>query len=289
MPRRRFKKYTGFIKAEFLGIFAYRFNIWGWIVQDVLTVVMTIFLWIAIYNSRGLGDTGVYQGFTLPGMVVYMMLANLTSLWTGATDTFRAVGDDVYEGAISISLTKPISYRAKMLSAAIGAMMAHFVIFVLPLTALAALGLYLVFPNGISSAFVGFNWYNIIFYFIQGVLALIIVDSLDFMVAQVSFISKSVFGLHIIKGTIFSFLSGGMIPYAFFGDNAAKVLSLTPFACLASSPINMIMGRYSIYSSDLFTNSWFVLGVSAVYAIALYALSDLVCSSMIKHVESAGG
>ena len=283
------RKYRGFIKASFLEVFAFRFDIWSWIVQDILTVICTVFLWLAIYAQQ---DSGVsISGYKEAELIGYMVFISLSLTWSGATNTFRNVGDDIYQGNIANSLTKPIHYRRWQFFNAIGQMLANFTLFFLPMLVVSALFLQLIFASngGLGAIFSSFSWWNVPFYLIARLLALVITDSLDFIIAQLSFLTKSVFGLMIIKSTIFAFLSGGMIPFSFFPKGVQEALAYLPFASLASTPVNLLLGRYSLTSSVPLQNAWFVLGLSALYAIALYAASEMACAKMIRHVESAGG
>lgn len=283
------RKYRGFIKASFLEVFAFRFDIWSWIIQDILTVLCTIFLWLAIYSQQ---DPGIaISGYKEAELIGYMVFISLTLQWSSNTQTFRAVGDDIYQGNIAISLTKPLHYRRWHFFNAIGSMFANFVLFFLPMLLVSVGALQLIFAEsgGLSVIFASFSWWNIPFYLLSGFFALVITDSLDFIIAQLSFLTKSVFGLMIIKSTIFAFLSGGMIPFSFFPDGVQQVLAYLPFASLGSTPVNLLLGRYSLTSSVPLENAIFVLGLSAVYTIGLYMLSEWTCAQMIRHVESAGG
>lgn len=254
---------------------AYKMNIYGWIFQSVMTLLAGILLWVAIYSENG---GALINGYNLQEMEGYLVMAVVApSVGMGAGVSFDTVSDDIYQGNIAISLTKPVDYRLKSLFMGFGCLAASFVLLFLPLFTIAWLILY--FWAGLAL----FPWYNLLFFLLASFLAFLINDSFDFMFGELSFYTQSYFGLMVIKSTIFSLLSGAMIPFSFYPSWAQNFLPYLPFAGLISTPVNILLGRYSL------TESLISLAVSLVWAIGLFLLSFYSNRRMIHRVESVGG
>jgi TM2 domain-containing membrane protein YozV len=58
-----FRKYHGFIKGSFLNFVAFRTEILGWVLQDIITLFIMVFLWFAIYKES---SNETINGFTYP-------------------------------------------------------------------------------------------------------------------------------------------------------------------------------------------------------------------------------
>lgn len=274
MPRNPFKKYHGFIRGSFLNFFAFRGEILGWVLQDIITLLIMVFLWFAIFKES---PTTTINGFTYPTMMAYLVMASLSGQWINNGSTFRSVNDDISEGQISSWLTRPISYRGKNFACTLGNCFGNFVLFFLPLSLIAGL----IFTLGLGLPFP--LWYNILFYLLAGFLAIVILDSLDFLIAQLGFLTNSLFGVFIIKSAIFAFLSGSAIPYSFFPTWAQQIMPYLPFSGLSSTPVNLLLGRFSL--SDSLLN----LALSLGWGVLLYLLSIFANRKMIKHVVAVGG
>jgi ABC-2 type transport system permease protein len=274
MLRNPFKKYQGFVRGEFLNLFAFRAEIIGWVAQDIVTLFIMVFLWLSIYKEN---SNNPINGFTYPEMMAYLVTATLSAQWINNGSTFRAVNNDISEGQISSWLIRPVSYRGKNFACALGDCLGNFVLFFLPLAIVASL----IFTFGLGLPFPA--WYNIIFYLLSGFLAIVIIDSLDFLIAQLGFLTNSLFGVFIIKGAIFAFLSGSAIPYSFFPSWAQNVMPYLPFAGLSSTPISVLLGRFSLAGSLI------NIAISLGWASFLYFLSVYANHRMIKHVVAVGG
>jgi len=269
-----FKKYLGFVKGSFLDVLAFRVEILAWVLQGVLSVVILVFLWFAIYQQSG--GTSI-NSFTYPEMISYLIMASLTNQWVSNGDTFSGVSRDITRGDIATSLTRPLSYRGRYYAASFGSLIANFVLFFLPLYIISQF----VFVYSLGLAWP--LWYNVLFYLLAGLLGMTITDSFDFIIAQLGFKTNSLFGIFLMKLALFSFLSGAAIPFSFFPSWAQPWLPYLPFSGLSSTPINLFLGRYSLIEALR------SLAVSAGWALVLYLLSSLTNSLMIKHVESVGG
>ncbi len=275
-PFRKLTSYRGFFKGSILNVFAFRLEIYGWIAQQICALILMVFLWFAIYSSTGNVTTSI-NGMTYYQMIYYQAMVIVTTQWTNQSASFDILTDDIREGNVSISLTKPVSYRGRCLSCTLGREVANFVLFALPMFIVISL----IFTFGLGMEFPSI--WNLLMYLVAGILAIILFDSFDFLLGQFGFVTNSLFGIYIIKNTLIMFLSGGMIPFSFFPESIQPLLNYLPFSGIASTPINIYLGNYS-YSESLIK-----LAISLSWTVGLYVLTVLVNRRMIRHVEVAGG
>ncbi len=264
------------MKGSILNVFAFKFEIFGWVFQSLLSLALLVFLWFAIYQETGDMNTEI-NGFTYSEMISYQAIVLISGLWITQSSSFDILTDDIRDGNISISLTRPVSYRGRCLSCSIGTSIANFCLFAVPIYIIATIILTLVLNMPLP------QWYNVIFYLIGGIIALVLFDSFDFLLGQLGFLTNSLFGIYVIKMTIFSFLSGSMIPFAFFPDWMQVVLEYLPFSGLSSTPVNIYLGNYTIYETLI------KLALSLGWGVVIYTISVLANHAMIKHTEAAGG
>lgn len=254
---------------------AYKFNIYGWIFQGIMTLIAGVLLWVAIYSEN---PGATINGFTLPAMVGYLLMCQVApSIGMGADQSFNLVSDDIYKGAIATSLTKPVDYRLKCFIMSLGNASATFFLLFVPLFTVA--WLILVFGFGLAV----FTWYNFLFFLLASFFALTINDSFDFLFGEITFYTQGYFGLMVIKDTFFALLSGAMIPFSFYPSWAQSFLPYLPFASLVSSPVNILLGRLSLKETLV------ALGLGLGYAVAMFLLSFYSNRAMIKRVTSVGG
>jgi len=133
-----FKKYRVFVKGSILNVFAFKFEIIGWVVQSLLSFALLVFLWFVIYKEAG-GLEAEINGFTYGQMIYYQTIVLISGLWTTQSSSFDILTDDIRDGNISISLTRPVSYRGRCLSCSIGTSIANFCLFALPIYLIATI------------------------------------------------------------------------------------------------------------------------------------------------------
>lgn len=195
MKTRHFKRlrvYRSFVKAGVMETLSFKWAIFGWLFIDSLSILLTCFLWYAIFNQT---NDGLYQfnefnervlnGFTLPQMISYQLTAMIVSSLVYSSVSFWFVTDDIREGNIAMQLIRPISYRLRILSESIGSFIVNFFILFIPVMTLIVVINGSIF--GFDKIFFSFNWYNIVFGLLSVSMSLLILDTIDFMFAQFFF------------------------------------------------------------------------------------------------------
>lgn len=274
MKARKFRKYFGFVKADILITYSYKFKMYGWLIGSCLTVAMTCVLWYAIFKQS---TTAVINGFTFYEMITYAITSQLVIQLVASSQSFWIISDDIRKGTIAINLTKPINYRTRLLSESFGAFVGAFIFLFIPLYLICIISLYFGANAPIPT------WYNVLYFLVSIVISLSILDAFNFLIGQLAFFTGAEFGIMIMKDTILSFLSGAMITISFFPDWLALTLRILPFASITEMPVFFLMNRYTPVEG--ITNLCIALG----WAIVLNAISYFSYSKIAKHVISTGG
>lgn len=92
--------------------------------------------------------------------------------------------------------------------------------------------------------------------------------------------SKQAMGIRILFLSLFDFLDGGNIPYAYFPPVLQTILTTTFFYSIKSAPFLMYMGNISILSTLLFQVIWLIILVIIGYQMV---------SSELRKLEVFGG
>lgn len=112
-----YSKYLEVVKIELVDRTSYLWNMvaWGGIICIILFVFMNI--WQTIYAGKP-----ALEGFTMPQMIWYLAFAEVIVFSTSANH-IEKIGEQVQQGIIVNTLTKPINYVGKEMAV----LFAHFV------------------------------------------------------------------------------------------------------------------------------------------------------------------
>lgn len=277
MILRSLKKYVPFVKASWLTTLAYRYHVYLWVLSDVLSTGLMCLLWVAIYSVQSGGTaSGIINGFTLMEMIQYVLYVRIAASFVGYTETFWSISEDIRTGSIAMTLLKPISYRIKNMASSIGVFSASFVMLSLPLLLLFT---FVFWQLGVPTASV----MQFFMFVLTSFFGLLIVDSIDFLFGLVSIFTGALFGLGQIKSIIFEFLSGAILPIAFFPQSVQAVVQFLPYHSMISSPVNILLGKITM---DQYGN---IVITQLVWVVVLNLACKLVFDRFVKHVVAVGG
>ena len=271
--KNRFKKYAIFVKSGFQTAIAYRGAIFLWFIGGIINAAVLCLLWWAVFNAS---PDNAIPGFTLPQMMLYMMLSAIVGE-ISFTSTMGEISDDIHDGVIGMRLMKPINYRAQLGFSTVGGFLARFTILAVPMIALATV--ISVFGFGLT----GLKWYNIVLFVPAVFLAVMFSDTLGFLFGQLAFRTQAMFGVQSIMTVLVGFLSGAMVPIALFPDWAQTVLYYTPFPSMMSMPIRLFLGQMTPIETLT------AFGISALWLLVLNLLGAALYKSSVRHVVVFGG
>lgn len=277
----RLRKYKPFARASAIDVLAYRFNIITWAIVTVAEVACLIFLWLAVYQSSEGGIDSSINGFTYKEMIVYVVLTTIFGFVTFNDDTMWFINSDIRQGTIGNFLIKPISYRGKFIASNIGAFLVMSLVFGIPLYA-AGLGVLI----GIGYLPVASIWdfiAHFLLFLVASVLACLLNGAISYIFGILCFYTTAAWGLNALKTTVIAFLSGTLLPIAFFPNIFREIVSYMPFAGMSQNPILILMMKYDYLECGkviLISFGWWVL---------LELIGKLLFNHAIKIVTVQGG
>ena len=275
------KKYKPFFRAGAMDTMAYRFNILMWVVVTVFEVACLVFLWLAVYRSSEGGIDAMIHGFTYKEMIVYVVLTTIFGFVTFGSETLWVINNDIKQGTIGNFVIKPISYRGKFVASNLGNYFTLLIMFGIPLYAIAltVFGLLGFLPILSPWDFIA----HLGLFLVAGLLACLLNDVLAYIFGVLCFYTSSGWGLNQLKTTVVSFLSGALLPLAFFPPIFRDIVGYMPFAGMSQNPILILMMKYDYLEAAK------VIGIALAWLIVLELLAKLLFHHAIKKVTVQGG
>lgn len=260
---------------------AYKFNILSWFIISFLEWSCLIFLWFSVYKASASGMESVINGFTFKEMIVYTVFINILTFAVFVNETFDQISDEIKDGTIAISFIRPISYRGRFIAQNLGMVTTVFLILALPAIIISLI----VFTK------IGFLSYpssqvlirSIIFFFFTTFFAVLINDSISYIMGIMCFYTTQAFGLNQMRVVIINFLAGVLIPVSFFPGKFRDIVNALPFAGLAQNPILILQGKTGL------GESFFMLAKNVLWLIVFEFLGWLLFKAASKKVTVQGG
>ena len=275
------KKYKPFLRAGAMDTMAYRFNILVWAGITVCQVACMVFLWLAVYRSSTGGIDAEIHGFTYREMIAYVVLTTIFGFVTFNNDTLWYINNDIRKGTIGNYLIKPISYRGRYAATSFGNLLTMTVMFGIPfyslaLVTLGSLGFLpdLAFPEFFA---------HLGLFLAAGLCASLLNDTIAYIFGVLCFYTSASWGLNSLKTTIISFLSGTLLPLAFFPAGLREVVSWMPFAGMSQNPVLILMMKYDL------SESLRSVAMTAAWIVTLELFAKLLFSHAIRKVTVQGG
>ena len=270
---KKLRIYKPFIGAGMQEAATYRVNWLFYILGNMMACLVSYFIWKAVYSS---GENAAIEGFTMPQMVVYLVMMFLTNTIIGS-DVSYVIGEEIRDGAISMRMLKPISYNATFLFQEIGNKLLTEFILVFPLV-ISAEALRFVFNGSIQ-----FKVNVLILYLISGTLAYLINFLFNICFGFAAFITKNLWGVNLVKECIVGFLSGAIIPLSFLPDSVEKVFLFLPFSSLNYTPVMIYLEKYNgitlLYYVDL----------QIFWVAVFWVLSKILWKTISRRLSVQGG
>ena len=153
--------------------------------------------------------------------------------------------------------------------------------FCLPLytAALVTLGVLGFLPGLSFPAFFA----NLGLFLLSGLCASLLNDTIAYIFGILCFYTSSGWGLNSLKVTLISFLSGTLLPIAFFPKGLRDVVSWMPFAGMSQNPVLILMMKYDLKESLR------CVALSVAWIVVLELFAKLLFSHAVRKVTVHGG
>ena len=267
------KKYLYGFKLYFLNSFNYRFNTVIHLILGNVRMLIVIFFWVLIYG----GDMRkMMNGFTLPGMITYLVFMDVfSSIIFGLRNSGFVYSDMIKKGALGPALLKPYNLSAAIyfrdLSEGITGLIPQFIVIacVVPFTAK-----YLVWDFNPQNLFTIF-----LFLAAGAVSAHLVCAILGYMAFWMEEANAVMWSFLVILNV----LTGFFIPLDFFPKWSIGILEKLPFASWGYIQTKIYIGLYS------FERQAYLLLFQVLWIGALLLLNAFVWEKGIKKYSSVGG
>ena len=223
MPRLR--PYRVFVRMAVREAMAFRVDFWGTVCLSGLTLLLSYYLWTAVYGGRDeLAGLGIQE------MMTYIVVSALVN---GALvgGTITRVGAGYVSGAFAGDLIRPLSFPLICLARTVGSSTVYFLLRGLPVFVVGALTLDVLWPSPWAAAvFVASLVQALILYFV-----------IEFTIAQLTLFTESYRAAGQLFGLLVTFASGALIPLPFFPEQLKQILYALPFQAIFYLPINTFL------------------------------------------------
>ena len=231
------RKYFTVFSLSFQNEFTYRLNFILWRFRNVLRILMTLFLWTAVFSSR---DAAL--GYSRTQMISYVFLVLIIQTLVLAAPSNDNVGGEINNGDLSNYLVKPISYLNFWLSRDWASKFLNIIFAVIEFSLLR-----LVFRPQLQFSE---NMVHILLGIIVWVVGIFTYFFLTKMAVFVAFwYPENTWGIMFIVLVFMEILSGFIFPLDVLPTMAQSALQFTPFPYLIYYPVAILIGKFSIAHS----------------------------------------
>ena len=264
------RKYLTLTRAGIIEALQFRLSAVVMVIGNLLYLIVVYFLWKAIYASAG---TDIVNGMTFADTLIYLVLA--TALY-GFMEMYAVweIGRAIQSGKIVLDLLKPIEYRSYLFWSYSGSFVVNFFSTFLPTFIAVCLVTHGAVPLG----------FNLIYFALSVVMAVIINYSIDFMVGTICLFTESIWGINIMKQVVVLLLSGATIPLAFFPDTLRGIVYYLPFQSIYNAPLTLLLNGSPTVQSVLP-----VLSMQLFWCIVMTLLSKLFWKASLRQITVNGG
>lgn len=226
------KKYLLVTRNSLTELFTYRLNFVLWRVRVIVSILITYFLWQAIY-----GDKQVIFNYSLDKMLTYIILLSFINGVVLSTQTFR-VAEEINSGKLSNYLVKPLNYFYYNFFRDLADKIINTVFAVAEIILLI-----LVFD---PPFFWQTNPGNLILFIAAVFLAALLYFEINLILSMIGFWSKEVWAPRFIFFIVVSFLAGTYFPLDIIPGIYYQIISLLPFAYLVFFPLKIYLGQVNL-------------------------------------------
>ncbi len=257
LAQRSFRRYLAYRAASFAGIFT-----------NTVFGVLLCSVYAALY--RGRGGTAAVAGFTLAELITFVWIGQ-SLLMTIYIWGWWEVAASIQSGDVVADLMKPVDYYAYWLSRDLGRAACHVLTRGVPTFLIGVILYDLVLPGSavVWLAFAG-----------SVSLAVVVSFAWRFLLNVSAFWLTDIRGVGTLATVAVNFLSGLLVPIAFFPPWLGVAADVLPFRGMVMAPVDVLLGH---------GNPARALALQAAWAIALSLLARAVLAQAVRKLVVQGG
>ena len=264
-------KYWAVFTTGLQNTFVYRWNFLLRCLFGIVPLAGTVFIWRALFESRGED----IRGWDFGQMVFYFLVVLLVDNLVTPTDDEWQIAAEIREGQINNFLSKPVDYLAYRASLFLSSRLLYTAVTLLPLA-----GVFGWFHEFIVLPRDPLTWpLFLVSLVMAGALQFLIAYALAMLAFWILEISTIVFILYSFE----FYLSGRLFPLDVMPDGIRAVLKLLPFTYELYFPVAIFMEK--IRGADL----WIGLTIQAGWVAVCFLAARLMWRAGLRRYESVGG
>lgn len=211
----------------------YRLNFLMWRVRMVLQVLITYFLWRAIFSSRQ--DAGAtFFGYTQAVMLTYILVTSIVRTTVLSTTTME-VGDIINQGKLSHYLVRPMSFFSYYIARDIGDK---------TLNILFAVGeIFVLFLVLRPPVVIQYNGTYIILAIVAAIIAMVLYFVFSMLLGLLGFWTPEVWGPRFLSIVVIEFFAGSLFPLDILPAPLFAISRILPFGYFIYFPIKVYLGQ----------------------------------------------
>jgi ABC-2 type transport system permease protein len=214
---------------------AYRVNFFMEILSGILSSLIVIFLWMAIYRT---GGREVIGGYSIQEMVTYLLGGGLINTFILTTAENPETSQNIQDGTLSTYLIQPINPYGIWFFRDLGSKTFFFLLGLLGyLVVCLFFSKYIVFSASLA---------HLIYFMISVMLASFLQFFLFQSLSLLSFWVENTYGIRFTMRVIMEVVGGAIIPLSFFPQVLHKIFDFLPFPFLIYLPMRIYLGKISI-------------------------------------------
>jgi ABC-2 type transport system permease protein len=251
------RKYLTVFGLSLQGELTYRLNFVLWRFRNVLRILMTFFLWNAVFSQRTIAF-----GYTQQQMFAYIFLVLIVSAFVTAGPSNDNMGSEIGNGDLSNFLIKPIGYLRYWLSRDWSSKLLNICFAFFEVTVLW----WLLKP--------AITFTSDPIQFLLGIIMCVVAAFIYFVIAKLAISiafwkPEDTWTLMFLLIVFMETLAGVIFPLDILSDSAGRLLQLTPFPYMIYYPIATLVGR---------------VDTSTSLRILFQSVVWLICSSLILKI-----
>lgn len=247
---------------------AYSAVFWGIIIVNVMQITVFYFVWISVF-----GDSDTLFGFSKAEMISYIILSRFIFLHMSEGYNLR-ISRLIQSGKISMELLRPFDFQYFLFFNRIGDFISSVILIGTPIMVLSLFFFGMVSPV---------SFVALIAFVLSFFMAVTISFFIEFMLGLIAFYTTNLWGMEVFKQTAISFLSGALIPIAFFPKTIQTIIDYLPFKSMVYTPIALYLGK--INGVGIFS----ALGEQFIWICVLFIFSRLFFRSALARITVQGG
>lgn len=256
------RRYKPFINAGVQELITYRVNFILYRIGDVMGAFVAFYLWKAVFDSS---QESLIQGFSMADITLYIIMSFVTNLLTRSDSSFM-IGEEVKDGSIIMRLLRPVHFAASYLFTELGSKWLIFISVGLPFLSVIVL-MKIISGQGIVEV-LGLT----VLYLFSLTLAYLINFFFNICFGFSAFVFKNLWGSNLLKTSIVAFMSGSLIPLAFFPKVVSDILSFLPFSSLIYTSLKIATASIAFWTkqSGAMIYIFYMFNDFAKYPISIY-------------------